>query len=118
MERNLSKNMIFRWFECGLSVEETAKLCYVTVSDVTKWDAGEKIPPACKRLMRICTGRELPTIFTNYWDGWRMAGHHLISPSGSYITRQRLELIDTFGTDDLVELRRIASHRRKLLSKA
>ncbi|OKP35989.1 hypothetical protein BJP24_22025 [Aeromonas allosaccharophila] len=44
--------------------------------------------------MRMATGRELPTVFTRYWDGWRMSGHHLITPAGTYLSRQRLEIIE------------------------
>ena len=39
-----NKNYIFRWFECGLTVEETAKLCFKSVMTVTKWDGGRPIP--------------------------------------------------------------------------
>ncbi|AAL49733.1 repressor 1 [Vibrio phage VSK] len=48
----MTKNFVFREFECGLSVEEAAKLCFKTESEVKQWHAGEKIPPICKRLMR------------------------------------------------------------------
>ncbi|MGN5062836.1 DUF3653 domain-containing protein [Aeromonas sp. 6P] len=99
MERNITKNFIFRWFECGLSVRETAELCFVSVSEVTLWDEGKKIPDIYKRVMRMACGRELPTIFTRYWEGWRMSGYHLITPAGSQMTRQRLEMIDIMGCD-------------------
>lgn len=112
MERNITKNMVFRWFECGLSVEETAKLCFVSVSEVALWDEGNKIPDVCKRLMRISTGRELPTVFIRYWDGWRMSGHHLITPSGTHMSRQRLELIENYGAEDLMGLRLKSALRR------
>ncbi|PKQ77760.1 regulator [Aeromonas sobria] len=99
MERNITKNFIFRWFECGFSVEETANLCFVSVTEVTLWDEGKTIPAICKRVMRMASGRELPTIFERYWDGWRMSGYHLITPAGSQMTRQRLELIDIMGVE-------------------
>ncbi|WP_439825502.1 DUF3653 domain-containing protein [Aeromonas caviae] len=97
MNRNITKNFVFRWFECGLSEEETAKLCFVSVMQVTQWDAGERIPDTCKRLMRMASGRELPTIFERYWDGWRMNGYHLITPAGTYLSRQRLEIIENLN---------------------
>ncbi|HFK2923921.1 TPA: DUF3653 domain-containing protein [Aeromonas hydrophila] len=112
MQRNITKNYIFRWFECGLSPEETAKLCFVSVMEVTLWDEGKKIPDVCKRVMRMAVGRELPSIFVKYWDGWRMNGHHLITPAGTYLSRQRLEIIESFGTDDLQVLRANAALRR------
>jgi len=106
MERNITKNFIFRWFECGLSVEETANLCFVSVTEVTQWDGGKKIPHVCKRVMRMASGRELPTIYTKYWDGWRVSGYNLITPAGTYLSRQRLEVIENLGTEDLRVLRR------------
>ncbi|WP_447772454.1 DUF3653 domain-containing protein [Aeromonas veronii] len=112
MRRNITKNFIFRWFECGLSPEETAKLCFVSVTEVTLWDEGKPIPPVCKRVMRMAVGRELPTVFTRYWDGWRMSGHHLITPAGTYLSRQRLEIIESFGSEDLKALKDNAAIRR------
>lgn len=99
MERNLTKNFIFRWFECGFSKEETAKLCFVSVTEVTLWDEGKTMPEIYKRVMRMASGKELPSIFERYWEGWRMSGYHLITPAGSQMTRQRLELIDIMGAD-------------------
>lgn len=43
--KEMTKNFVFREFECGLSIEEAAKLCFKTVSEVKRWDKGEKIPP-------------------------------------------------------------------------
>ncbi|WP_368165983.1 DUF3653 domain-containing protein [Aeromonas sp. R9-1] len=105
MERKITKNFIFRWFECGLSIEETAKLCFVSVMEVTQWDEGERIPSACKRLMRMASGRELPSIFERYWDGWRMSGHYLITPAGSRLSRQRLEIIESIGESHIYKAR-------------
>lgn len=99
MERNLTKNFIFRWFECGFSKEETAKLCFVSVTEVTLWDEGKAMPEIYKRVMRMAAGRELPSIFERYWEGWRMSGYHLITPAGSQMTRQRLELIDVMSVE-------------------
>ncbi|MFQ2112012.1 DUF3653 domain-containing protein [Aeromonas veronii] len=92
MERELTKNFIFRWFECGLSIEETANLCFVSVRQVTYWDKGKEIPPAYKRLMRMASGRELPTIWKE-WEGWRMKNDCLVSPTGVTYDRRRLEAI-------------------------
>lgn len=92
MERELTKNFIFRWFECGLSVEEVANLCFVSVRKVTYWDKGTEIPPVYKRLMRMACGRELPTIF-KAWEGWRMKNDCLISPNGVMYDRRRIEAL-------------------------
>jgi len=56
--------------------------------------------------MRMASGRELPTIYTKYWDGWRVSGYNLITPAGTYLSRQRLEVIENLGTEDLRVLRR------------
>jgi hypothetical protein len=117
MRRDITKNFIFRWFECGLSPEETAKLCFVSVTEVTFWDEGKKIPDVCKRVMRMAVGRELPTIFTRYWDGWRMSGHHLITPAGTYLSRQRLEIIESYGSEDLKAMKDNAALRRSPTSE-
>lgn len=92
MERELTKNFIFRWFECGLSKEETANLCFVSVGQVTYWDKGTEIPPVYKRLMRMASGRELPTIW-KHWEGWRMMNDCLVSPTGVRFDRRRIEAL-------------------------
>ena len=112
MQRNITKNFIFRWFDCGLSEEETARLCFVSVTEITEWDRGKRIPDIYKRVMRMAVGRELPTVFTRYWDGWRMNGHHLITPAGTYLSRQRLEIIESYGSEDLKALKDNAALRR------
>lgn len=57
--RKMSKNYVFREFVCGLSVEETATLCFRSIKVVKSWDEGEPIPPEYKRLKRMTRGREL-----------------------------------------------------------
>ncbi len=69
----MTKNFVFREFECGLSIEEAAKLCFKTVSEVKRWDKGEKIPPICKRLMRWHSRKEL--YHGDEWWGFRMEGY-------------------------------------------
>ncbi len=110
MDRAITKNFIFRWFECGFNKEETAKLCFVSVTEVTLWDEGKEMPAIYKRVMRMAAGRELPSIFERYWEGWRMSGYHLITPAGSQMTRQRLELIDIMGAE---HFKRWQSPRKK-----
>ncbi|MBV7597895.1 DUF3653 domain-containing protein [Aeromonas sp. sia0103] len=113
MERELTKNFIFRWFECGLSEEEVAKLCFVSVRQVTYWDKGIEIPPAYKRLMRMASGRELPTIF-KAWEGWRMKNDSLIAPNGVMFDRRRIEAMAIIQAE-LSEKQREAFHWRKKL---
>ncbi len=81
--------MFFREIECGLTVEETANLCFKTVRQVKLWDTGKvEIPPECKRLMRMVKGRELHN--KPDWEGFRMSGDFLILPNGQHVTAQRL----------------------------
>ncbi|EOC1776436.1 regulator [Vibrio fluvialis] len=84
----MTKNYIFRKFECELTKEETAKLCFKTVRTVTGWDAGNKIPPECRRLMRMVKGRLLcqhPD-----WEQFRMVGNKLQIPTGQMLTSQQI----------------------------
>ncbi len=40
----ITKNYISREFECGLSNEQTAKLCFKNVRKVKQWNKGYDIP--------------------------------------------------------------------------
>lgn len=84
----MSKNYVFREFECGLSVEETAKLCFKTVRVVKNWDSGKPIPPECKRLMRMTKGRELAT--SEDWENFKMHKNALELPNGQLVTAQQI----------------------------
>ncbi len=84
----MHKNTFFREIECGLSREETAKLCFKTVNQVILWDRGAKIPPECKRLMRMNKQRELN--HREEWKGFAMRGEYLIIPNGRGITSRQL----------------------------
>ncbi|MGO2498408.1 MAG: regulator [Vibrio litoralis] len=86
----MTKNYIFREFECGLSIEETAKLCFKTVRTITEWDKGKTIPPECKRLMRLYTGRELS--ISDEWQGFEMKKQRLITPYQQSVTPQQIML--------------------------
>ncbi|MBY8191422.1 regulator [Vibrio fluvialis] len=86
--RKMSKNYIFRKFECGLSKEETAKLCFKTVRVVTGWDNGKDIPPECKRLMRMAKSKELSHLES--WENFRIVRGMLELPTGQHITPQQL----------------------------
>ncbi|MBY8058629.1 regulator [Vibrio furnissii] len=86
--RKMTKNYIFRKFECELSKEETAELCFKTVRTVTGWDAGKDIPPECKRLMRMAKGRQLSHLL--HWENFRMVRDKLELPTGQQITPQEI----------------------------
>ncbi|WP_099608814.1 phage protein [Vibrio coralliilyticus] len=84
----MTKNYIFREFECGLSVEETAKLCFKTVRTVKEWDRGKEIPKECKRLMRKQSRLELS--IGEDWEGFRMRNRMLELPTGQSVTPQEI----------------------------
>lgn len=86
--KEMTKNFVFREFECGLSIEEAAILCFKTVSEVKSWDEGEKIPPICKRLMRWHSRKEL--YYGDEWWGFRMEGGRLILPTGDRVAPQQI----------------------------
>ncbi|WDY53931.1 regulator [Vibrio fluvialis] len=86
--RKMTKNYIFRKFQCGLSKEETAELCFKTVRVVTGWDNGNSIPPECRRLMRMAKGLEFSQ--SDSWIGFRMIRDKLELPTGQIITSQEL----------------------------
>lgn len=86
--RKMTKNYIFRKFECGLSKEETAKLCFKTVRIVTGWDNGNEIPPECKRLMRMVKSRVLS--YQNEWEEFKIVRGKLELPTGQCISPQEL----------------------------
>ncbi|WP_425666850.1 regulator [Vibrio tubiashii] len=86
--RKMRKNYIFREFECGLSVEEVAQLCFKSVSTVKSWDNGSPIPKECKRLMRMHKRLELS--HAEEWKGFMMHRNYLELPTGQHITPQQL----------------------------
>jgi len=86
--RKMSKNYVFREFECGLSIEETAQLCFKNVSTVKRWDKGQEIPKECKRLMRMYKRLELS--HHEEWRGFKMHNNHLELPTGQQVTPQQI----------------------------
>ncbi|HAS6369331.1 TPA: phage protein [Vibrio vulnificus] len=84
----MTKNFVFREFECGLTVEETAKLCFKSVRQVKEWDKGKTIPPVCKRLMRMNKGRELSS--SEGWENFIMRHDRLELPTGQMVTAQQI----------------------------
>jgi hypothetical protein len=84
----MTKNYIFREFECGLTVEETANLCFKNVKTVKGWDSGNEIPKECRRLMRMQKRLELSQ--SNEWFGFKMHNNYLELPTGQLITPQQI----------------------------
>ncbi|MEX0336416.1 regulator [Vibrio tubiashii] len=86
----MTKNYIFREFECGMSVEETAELCFKSVRTVKQWDKGKAIPPECKRLMRAKKRLELS--YGDEWRGFKLKNRKLELPTGQLVTPQEVLL--------------------------
>ncbi|MCG6359129.1 regulator [Vibrio fluvialis] len=86
----MSKNFIFREFECGLTKEQTSELCFKSVRTVTEWDKGKPIPPECKRLMRMFKGREL--CHSKDWDNFKIVNNKLELPTGALVSPQQIVL--------------------------
>lgn len=84
----MTKNYIFREFECGLTIEETAKLCFKSVITVKGWDKGKPIPKECKRLMRISSYRILSE--SKEWEKFNMTGDKLELPTGRKVGPQEI----------------------------
>ncbi|PFG56163.1 hypothetical protein ATG66_2489 [Vibrio sp. ES.051] len=115
--RKMNKNYIFREFECGLSIEETAKLCFKSVTTVKKWDKGQSIPPECKRLMRMTSGRELAT--SEDWELFKMHKNTLELPTGQFVTAQQIltgiALLELGAEPDLMIAKEIMKYVRALM---
>ncbi|MCG9578524.1 phage protein [Vibrio europaeus] len=84
----MTKNYVFREFECGLSIEQTAELCFKSVRKVKEWDKGNDIPKECKRLMRMSKGKILSP--RDDWHGFKMHFNELELPTGQLVTAQEI----------------------------
>ncbi|EJE8517246.1 regulator [Vibrio parahaemolyticus] len=115
----MTKNYIFREFECGLSVEQAAELCLKTVRTVKEWDKGKTIPPECKRLMRMTKGRELSS--SEQWEHFKMHYDRLELPTGQLVTAQQLltgiALLEIGAISDLKAMSRLLKYSR-VIAKA
>ncbi|WP_165313883.1 regulator [Vibrio ziniensis] len=86
----ITKNHIFREFECNLSIEETAELCFKHIKTVKEWDKGRAIPPECKRLMRMYRTRDASKEAN--WHQFKITNGMLELPTGLLITPQQILL--------------------------
>ncbi|EGQ8507196.1 TPA: phage protein [Vibrio parahaemolyticus] len=112
----MTKNYIFREFECGLSVEQAAELCLKTVRTVKEWDKGKTIPPECKRLMRMTKGRELSP--SEQWENFKMHYDRLELPTGQFVTAQQvltgIALLEIGALTDLEVAGKVLKYARVL----
>ena len=114
--RKMSKNYVFREYECGLSVEETANLCFKSVKQVKKWDAGHPIPKECKRLMRMTRGRELSSCAE--WERFKMHHNRLETPNGKLVSAQEvlavLALLEIEAPSDMKTRAKLLQYARAI----
>ena len=112
----MTKNYIFREFECGLTVDATAELCLKSVKTVKGWDKGNLIPPECKRLMRMNKGKELSTC--QHWKNFIMRHDRLELPTGQLVTAQQIligiALLELGAQDDSINAHKILKYARVL----
>ncbi|USD48421.1 MULTISPECIES: regulator [Vibrio] len=112
----MTKNYIFREFECGLSVEDAAHLCFKSVRTIKGWDRGNSIPPECKRLMRMSRGRELSSC--EDWKNFVMRYDRLELPTGQLVTAQQvligIALLELGASNDIGVARKILRNARVL----
>ncbi|HHP0468045.1 TPA: regulator [Vibrio harveyi] len=112
----MTKNYIFREFECGLSVEQAAELCLKSVRTIKEWDKGKTIPPECKRLMRMTKGRELSSC--EQWEHFKMHHDRLELPTGQFVTAQQvltgIALLEIGALTDLEAAGQILKYARAL----
>ncbi|HDY7507900.1 TPA: phage protein [Vibrio vulnificus] len=112
----MTKNFVFREFECGLTVEETAKLCFKSVRQVKEWDKGKTIPSECKRLMRMSKGRELSQCET--WESFKMHYDRLELPTGRKVTAQEIlagiALLEVESPTDLKTISKLLKYARAI----
>ena len=110
----MTKNYIFREFECGLSIEQAAELCLKTVRTVKDWDKGKTIPPECKRLMRMTKGRELSS--SEQWEHFKMHYDRLELPTGQLVSAQQLltgvALLEIGAMSDLKAVSKLLKYAR------
>lgn len=81
-----------------MSIEETAKLCEVSLTQVKKWDSGKRPIPALKqKLMMLYALTSLEKIG---WKGWFFKNGVLHSEMGYKFEPQMLECMAIMNTTD------------------
>ncbi|TBT37115.1 regulator [Vibrio parahaemolyticus] len=111
----MSKNYVFREFECGLSVEETAKLCFKSVRAVKNW----MMENPYRRMQtpdENDQGRELAT--SEAWEHFKMHKDTLELPTGQLVTPQEIltgiALLEIGAEPDMMITTRIMKYVRAL----
>ena len=95
----MTKNYCFREFECGLSVEETAALCFKSLRTVKKWDKGKTIPKECKRLVRLSTGCRI--LETEDWWNFRIHLDKRELPTGQLVSPTEIIVWNSYTSNQI-----------------
>lgn len=115
----MTENYIFRKLRCGLTKEKTAELCFKSVKTVTGWDRGNTIPPECRRLMRMYSGRELSP--RSEWEQFKMIHDRLALPTGLKMTPEQVltgaALLEVLSADELKVLGKLVRYSRELAKR-
>lgn len=98
MRKKVHQNEMFRVLECHMSIEETAKLCDVSLMQVKKWDSGKSpIPEIKRKLMEMHRCLKMDHL---QWEGWFISNGTLHSPMGFKFKPQMLECLAIMHTTD------------------
>lgn len=84
----MTKNQIFREFNCSLTVEEVAAICCKSIGTVRGWDKGKTIPNECRKLIKIHKRLKLSQF--EEWEGFAVRGRKLELPTGEYVSPQQI----------------------------
>ena len=112
----MTKNYVFREFNCGLTIEEVAKLCFKSVRTIKEWDKGKEIPPECKRLMKMFKRRELG--LSDDWERFSMNKNKMELPTGQLVTPQEIlagiALLEIGAEPDMKNVTRLLRYARAI----
>lgn len=83
-------NFVFRFAYCGLSEQFAAECVGVDINQIYKWDDGEEIPFAVKRVWLYESGRAFPR--DSGFIDWMFKGGRLVTPEGAAYTERELNV--------------------------
>lgn len=79
-----------------LSVKNVSELLHVSEATVLNWESGRaRIPYAAYRLLKVLRNHEMPD---QAWDGWRLSGDTLYSPTNRSFKPHELLYISHYFT--------------------
>lgn len=84
----MTKNQVFREFNCGLSIEDVAHICCKSIGTVRSWDKGNPIPNECRKLMKMHKRMELSQY--EEWEGFKVVANKLELPTGQLVSPQEV----------------------------